>query len=276
MIVRNEARDIAEWIAFHAEAGFDTQLIFDNLSTDGTDRIVRNAARHYDIRFHAWENQSARTQLLAYEAACTAYKLEFDWIAFIDSDEYLVTHTGEKINAMLARYDGWSAVAINWAIYGANGHEDFPEGLVTDNFTRRAEAGFFPNRHVKSIIRPRLAVACPSAHNFRMVEDRDGHYCDAAGNYMLWAIAPEVQGGVLRGVGRALPDYGTCRINHYFTRSRAHWMAKLSRGYASQWIHRDMSAFDEHNRNEVEDPIANRWSDRLQQAVGRLSAPVPA
>jgi glycosyltransferase involved in cell wall biosynthesis len=141
MIVRNEARDIAEWIAFHAEAGFDTQLIFDNLSTDGTDRIVRNAARHYDIRFHAWENQSARTQLLAYEAACTAYKLEFDWIAFIDSDEYLVTHTGEKINAMLARYDGWSAVAINWAIYGANGHEDFPEGLVTDNFHHPAAAG---------------------------------------------------------------------------------------------------------------------------------------
>ena len=44
MIVRDEARDILEWIAFHARAGFDAQVIFDNGSTDGTAELIQGRA----------------------------------------------------------------------------------------------------------------------------------------------------------------------------------------------------------------------------------------
>ena len=271
LIVRNEARDIAEWIAFHALAGFDTQIIFDNGSDDGTDRIIQAASRQYDIRFHSWENRSAAAQTLAYEAACTAYKLEFDWIAFIDSDEFLVTAAAEPVNQFLARYDGWSAIAVNWAVYGANGHIDYPPGLVTESFTRRADTGFFEARHVKSIIRPRLARGCPNPHYFHMAEDIDGHYCDPSGRYMLWVRSPETPGGVLRGVSRALPDYTHCRINHYFTRSRAHFLAKLKRGYPADLAVRKLEEFDIYDRNEIEDPMPPATLAALRHAVGRLA-----
>jgi glycosyltransferase involved in cell wall biosynthesis len=270
LIVRDEARDIDEWIAFHALAGFDSQIIFDNGSTDGTAERIQAAARHHDIRFHAWRDRSTASQVLAYDAACTAYKLEFDWIAFLDSDEFLVTADGAPVNRFLARFDGFSAVAVNWAIYGANGHEDFPPGLVVENFTRRAGESFFPARHVKSIIRPRLAERCVNPHYFSMREDMDGHYCDAQGRYMLWLRAPEAPGGVMRGVSRALPDYNSCRVNHYFTRSRAHFLAKLRRGYPSDVAVRRLDEFDEYNRNDVEDPIAARDLAALREAVARL------
>ena len=270
LIVRNEARDIQEWMAFHALAGFDTLIIFDNGSDDGTADLIRAAARRYDVRFHHWENRSQASQALAYEAACEAYKLEFDWIAFIDSDEFLVTTDDVPVNQFFARFEGWSAIAINWAVYGANGHEEFPPGLVVENFTRRADAAFFPARHVKSIIRPRLAVRCGNPHYFEMREDIDGHYCDPHGNYMLWMRAPEAPGGVLRGVSRAAPDYSVARINHYFTRSRAHWLAKLARGYPSDVAVRKMEEFDEYNRNEVEDLIALRRVDALRAEVAAL------
>jgi glycosyltransferase involved in cell wall biosynthesis len=271
LIVRNEARDIAEWIAFHALAGFDTQIIFDNGSDDGTDRIIQAASRQYDIRFHSWENRSAAAQTLAYEAACTAYKLEFDWIAFIDSDEFLVTAAGEPVNQFLARYDGWSAIAVNWAVYGANGHTDYPPGLVTESFTRRADTVFFEARHVKSIIRPRLARGCPNPHYFHMSEHIDGHYCDPSGHYMLWVRSPETPGGVLRGVSRAMPDYTHCRINHYFTRSRAHFLAKLKRGYPADMAVRKLEEFDIYDRNEIEDPMPPATLAALRHAVGRLA-----
>ena len=270
LIVRNEAAHILEWIAFHALAGFDTQIIFDNASDDGTAALIQHAAIQHDIRFHHWPNHSAQSQALAYEAACQAYRLEFDWIAFIDSDEFLVTADATPINALLARYEGWSAIAVNWAIYGANHHDEAPPGLVLENFTARAPATFFPARHVKSIIRPRLAVRCPNPHYFEMREDIDGHYCDTHGRYMLWLRAPESPDAVCRGVSRATPDYSVMRINHYFTRSRAHWLAKLRRGYPSDVELRKLEEFDIYNRNEVNDPIAARDLPALRAAVENL------
>ncbi len=270
MIVRDEARDILEWIAFHALAGFNTQIIFDNGSTDGTAELIQGARRHYDIRFHEWDNRTADSQVLAYKAACEAYKLEFDWIAFLDSDEFLVTADGSLVNDFLARFDTWSAIALNWAIYGSSGHDEAPDGLVVGAYTRRASPDFFPTHHVKSIIRPGFARGCPNPHYFDMLEFTDGHYCDARGQYMLWTRAPEAPGGVLRGVGRAAPDYSLCRINHYFTRSRAHWRAKLRRGYPSDFVVRKEAEFAAYDRNEVEDAIAMRGLDELEQAVMRL------
>lgn len=275
LIVRNEVRDIQEWIAFHALAGFDTQIIFDNRSDDGTAALIQAAARHHDIRFHDWDNRSAASQVLAYQAACQAYHLEFDWIAFLDSDEFFVTTEDIPVNTFLARYEGWSAVALNWAVYGANGHEAFPPGLVVETFTRRAPEDFFPARHVKSIVRPRLALRCANPHYFDMAEDIDGHYCDPAGSYMLWMRAPEAPGGTLRGVSRALPDYAIARVNHYFTRSRAHWAAKVRRGYPEDVAVRKMEEFATYDRNEVEDPIATRHLGALREAVARLRAEAP-
>ncbi len=274
LIVRNEARDIAEWIAFHAVAGFDTQIIFDNRSDDGTDRIVKAAAALHDIRYHHWQNSSAASQTLAYEAACEAYRLEFDWIAFVDSDEFLMLPDAEPMNAFLGRFDGWSGIALNWAIFGANGHEAYPEGLVLENFTRRAGRDFFPARHCKSVVRPRFVARCLNPHCFDLGGDRLGSYADARGRAMRWWPAPEL-GGILPGVSLDPPDYDGPRVNHYFTRSRAHWLAKLKRGYPSDMAVRKLAEFDVYNRNEEEDLSAAAWVDRVRSAMAPLQVASP-
>jgi glycosyltransferase involved in cell wall biosynthesis len=278
LIVRDEVRDIAEWIAFHAVLGFDTQIIFDNASTDGTDRIIKAAARLFDVRYHDWPNAQPRSQCLAYEAACSAYKLEFDWIAFLDSDEFLVPQDFVPINSFLDRYEAFSGIAIPWAIYGANGHEDYPGAPVLQSFTRRAAADFFPARHVKSIIRPGFARRCLNPHCFDLTGHTSGSYCDPQRRPMQWLPAPE-HGGILAGVTRDNPDYSAGRINHYFTRSRAHWRAKLRRGYPGVQDLRSDAEFAEYDRNEIEDPIALRYfpAVRLKRdAITELASLTPA
>ena len=275
LVVRNEVRDIAEWIAFHALVGFDTQIIFDNRSDDGTSAIIKSAAGLHDIRYHYWADGSTRSQVAAYEAACEAYKLEFDWIAFIDSDEFLLPAEDEPVNSLLARYEGWSGIAVHWAVYGANGHDDFPDGLVLDSFVTRAGPEFFPTRHVKSIIRPGFAARCLNPHCFDLRGDRLGSYCDTAGRTIQWWPAPEL-GGILPGVSLEAADYRVCRVNHYFTRSRAHWAAKLKRGYPSDVAIRRMAEFIEYDRNEVDDPIARRYLPALRLGVSRIEALLPA
>jgi len=266
LIVRDEARDIAEWIAFHALLGFDTQIIFDNQSMDGTAEIIKAAARLHDVRYHFWPNATQQSQVSAYEAACEAYKLEFDWIAFLDSDEFLIPTDDVPINQFLARFDGFSGVALHWAIFGANGHGDFPQAGVLESFTRRAQTDFFPARHVKCIIRPGFAGRCLNPHCFELRGDRLGSYCDANGQPMRWWPAPEA-GGLIPGLSHAEPDYTSCRINHYFTRSRAHWLAKLKRGYPSDVAVRKMEEFETYDRNEVEDRLALRYQNRLRAGI---------
>jgi glycosyltransferase involved in cell wall biosynthesis len=271
LIVRNEARDIAEWIAFHALVGFDTQIIFDNRSDDATPAIIQAAARQYDIRFHDWPNSSPRSQVLAYEAACEAYRAEFDWIAFVDSDEFVIPDEDMPINDYLARFDGFSGLAMPWAIYGSSGHEAFPEAMMLDAFAHRAPADFSAVRHVKCIIRPPFAGRCLNPHCFELRGNRRGSYCDTQGRAMQWQEAPE-WGGIIPGVARLPPDYGHGRINHYFTRSRAHWLLKLKRGYPSDHAIRKMEEFNEYDRNEVLDPIAHRYLDSMIEPLARLEA----
>jgi glycosyltransferase involved in cell wall biosynthesis len=273
LIVRNEARDIAEWIAFHALVGFDTQIIFDNRSDDATPAIIQAAAQIHDIRFHDWPDRTPRSQVLAYEAACAAYRLEFDWIAFVDSDEFVIPDEPVPINDYLARFEGYSGLAMPWAIYGANGHEDFPNAMVLESFDRRAAEDFSVVRHVKSIIRPTFAGSCLNPHCFELRGHRLGSYCDTQGRAMQWQAAPE-WGGIIPGVSSAAPDYAHGRINHYFTRSRAHWLCKLKRGYPSDHAIRKMEEFTEYDRNEVLDPIAHRYLPGLREALARLDAAI--
>ena len=272
LIVRNEARDIAEWMAFHKVAGFDAQIIFDNRSDDGTTEIVKAAATRLDIRYHHWPHSGPDSQVMAYEAACTAYRLEFDWIAFVDSDEFVVIAGGETVNAYLARFDGWSGVALNWAIYGSDGHTEFPDGLVLESFTRRARADFFPARHVKSIIRPGFAARCLNPHCFDLRGHHLGSYATPRQKAMHWWPAPEL-GGILPGVGLEVPDYRTARVNHYFTRSRAHWLAKLKRGYPSDVAIRKMAEFDEYDRNDLQDAIPEVVIDAVREEINRMGKP---
>jgi len=270
LIVRNERRDIAEWIAFHALAGFDTQIIFNHSSDDGTDLVIRFMARHYDIRIHDWQDHSAQSQLNAYNAALSAYRLEFDWLAFLDSDEFFIPAHEEPVNNFLERYQDWSGIAIPWAVYGSNGHVGYPPKLVIESFTRRAPENFFPSHHVKSIIRPRFAAAAVNPHCFDLAGHIAGSYCDLAGATIRWWPAPE-RGGVLPGVLADLPDYSIARVNHYFTRSRAHWQAKIKRGYPSDMVVRKEEEFAHYDRNEILDPIALRYVPRLREARSRLN-----
>ncbi len=89
---------------------------------------------------------------------------------------------------------------------------------------------------------------------------------------MQWWPAPEL-GGILPGVSLDVPDYATARINHYFTRSRAHWAAKLRRGYPSDVAIRKAAEFDTYNRNDIADPLPPARLAALRAALATLNPP---
>ena len=252
LYVRDEADDIAEWLAFHHVVGFDHILVFDNGSRDGTRQVVRQAAAHASITLVPWPVSDRRAQLLAYRAGLWLLR-SFDWVAFLDSDEFL-TPTGEaSIRAVLAEREAASGVAVNWAIFGSSGHDAAPDGLVIDAFRRRSLDGFDDNRVVKSIVRPKGARPL-NPHAFTV----PGRYVRPGGADMAWER---------EALTRGPPDYGLLQVSHYFTRSREHWRRKMARGYRD--IVRPADAFAHYDRNDVEDLTTARFAPAVREELAR-------
>jgi len=256
-LVKDEERYIAEWIAYQLAIGFDTVLLLDNGSTDRTKQIATAFSGRHDVRVFDWPMRIPGFQLRAYEFVVRQAEGEFAWMAFFDTDEFLVMDDSATLKECLSALPGMAAVAVSWAMFGSSGHRDPPPGLVIENYLHRGAADFKPNRHVKSIIRPELMKATIHPHAFEM----DGAYADLAGRPVHWD-----EPGILAGT----PDYVGGKLHHYFTRSWADWLAKLRRGNPNRT--RSEEEFYIYDRNEVFDDKAAALAPRVNAIAASMAA----
>jgi len=242
-IVKNEERHIAEWLGWQFLAGFDTVLLYDNASTDRTVEVARGLAARFDIRIVDWPASTPDYQGLAYTHAARSLAGQYDWVAFFDTDEFLVLDDGLNLKTLLAGRPE-PAVGVHWAIFGSSGHHTMPGGWVTTAFLHRSGPEFAPNRHFKSIIRPERMLRYYNPHAFDCGAD-------------IVTLSGRRLNQEMPGYVADAPDYTLGRLHHYFTRSRAQWEAKLARGYPD--VTRAMSDFEAYDRNEVfDDQAASR------------------
>ena len=267
-IVKNEAPYIAEWIAYQLSLGFDTVILYDNDSTDSTVVEIRRFQSHCDVCLIEWPDTEPGSHRRAYENAIQLFKAEFDWLAFFDTDEFLVLES--DLRPTLAARQGAASIIVQWAMFGSSGHQARPLGLVIENYTQRSEPGFDSNRHFKSIINPRLILKCINSHHFQPKShfrfwkwDIAYPITDLAGRHIDidWAVP---------GTTMRSPDYKGGKLHHYFTRSYADWQAKVERGYEKGTRRRPMGDFHAYDRNEIFDDSAARRADDVRKILSRL------
>jgi glycosyltransferase involved in cell wall biosynthesis len=242
-IIKEEERDVLEWMLFHVAIGFDAIILYENGSEDRTYEVAKRAGYLFDLRLIKWPEKFS--QLAVYDHAYKNYGREFDWLCVIDSDEFVVPVRDRNIKRFLGTMDRHAAIAANWALYGSSGHIEIPSGLVVENFLSRAALDFGGNRHVKSFVRPEAIQSVHNPHVFRL--DARFSYVDVLGYPCTW---------VKNGKFEQCVGQDVCRINHYFTKSREHYAIKLARGNANGGVRPDM--FRQNDRNDVYDPIIPR------------------
>lgn len=235
-IAKNEGRYFDEWIAHHAAQGVSKFYIYDNESSDDTRTVLLPYIERglVEYRFIPGERQ----QLNAYQDCLDRHRFDARWIAFIDIDEFIVPKLHSTAVDFLRGMERFTAVEINWLIFGSSGHEKRIAGGVMQRFTRHSLPDYEQNRLVKSIVNPTRILAFFGAH--RAVR--------------LFGKAADATGTVVKKSFWHRPPAGQdiIRIHHYAVKSREEFLEKRERGRARPGSLRNEAYFKRYDKNEVE------------------------
>jgi O-antigen biosynthesis protein len=251
---KDEGADLTEWVAYHRVIGVDHFVLYDNESSDDGASLL--LASSFKSHVTVIPMAGRPVQQLAFKHFIDFYAHNCDWVAFIDIDEFIHPINTDSIKGLLSRYDGFSAVLLNWLTFGPNGHIKRPNGLVIENYTQRLPDDDIVNRHVKSLVRTsHLLGLMGTAHVF----DTAGQACNSRAEP---APKEPIQQNVCHDV--------IC-VNHYYTKSRADWDLKQKRGrpdVPELRVDPQYATFSQYDQaSVVSDKRITRFADKLKQML---------
>ncbi|NJM82816.1 MAG: glycosyltransferase family 92 protein [Tabrizicola sp.] len=258
LTVRNEGAFLLEWLAHHRACGFTDFLVFSNDCTDGTDRMLdRLQAMGWLAHIVNDGPHDEGPQWAALKAADQHPLVRgADWILFLDIDEFVNIHVGDRtVRALLAALPEATAIPLTWRLFGNAGIVAFEDRPVTATFTRAAPAVLhWPWRAAlfKTLFRNdgtygKLGVHRPrSPDRTRLADQR---WFDGSGRRLPAAYHTT---RIFSDFGR--DNYGLAQLNHYALGAMEAYVVKCDRGRAN----RESSAFDmgywvERNFTQAED-----------------------
>lgn len=154
-IFQNEAPFLQEWIEFHRLVGVEHFVLYDNLSDDGSTKILALYCRAGLVTLIPWPISFEEfAQARAYNDCLRQFGENFRWLALLDVDEFLLSPVSRDLPSVLEDYRDCPGIVVNWQVYGSSGHTLSPAGLVTENFLCRAPAQWVRNMRTKTILNP--------------------------------------------------------------------------------------------------------------------------
>ena len=249
-IFKNEKPYLQEWLEFHRMVGVEKFYLYNNISTDDFLEVLQPYIDNGLVDLVDWPYPSP-CQLQAYTNCIEKLKGQKLWVAFIDLDEFLFAPCADKVTDILNQLPIACAVGVNWMCFGSGGLEKYDDRPLTERFHLRCNENNWENTHIKSIIRMDQNVRVGGDPHYFQVEK---------GTYNENGVA--ISGPWSPHTSRLL------RINHYKTKSREEWIARIEKGkadnpgYQLNWKH-----FDCVNTFEVDDRTIQRFLPELKNKI---------
>lgn len=213
-------RFIAEWVEWHDYIGFDKLYVLDHFSEKRLEYShpklkIFHATSHLDEmnRFPNIGSPQFKYNAMSWWWQYLINYERWDWMAFIDSDEFVMFDKGNSLPNLLKG----DAVALNWKNFGPDDYEKDPDNTLK-SYTKCSR------HHATKVIAKKSAL----------VADHDD-----VQNCHLPALKPEAV--FVNSSGRELPhrpytadeayhqgfsSWDDIWINHYHLRSREDWFRK--------------------------------------------------
>lgn len=156
-VARYENDYLPEWIKYHLDLGFDKIILYDNNDPDDLSLYALLKEHELEDKVEVIDYRGRKSfQLEAYNCCYRDYGGSFDWIAYIDVDEFLTfgrEANYKNINDYLADAVNADVIEVNWMIYADNGQSIKQPGGVIERFPNPNPLDNPINDHVKSIVR---------------------------------------------------------------------------------------------------------------------------
>ena len=233
LAVKDEHKDLREWVDYHRGIGVSKFYIFDNNSSKPLLSELTDYIQEELVQYHYIIGRSmAHPQFEIYNRCLQLYRNYHTFMGFIDADEYIVIPGKQPIAEVLKPYAAYGGLVMNWRQMGPSGHVQRPEGGILANYWKCFEEDSDNNKHVKSIVVTAHALAPFGAHAFK---------------YNPGFSAVNVRFEPVNGPFSSPPDWSKIFLYHYVTRSREDYQAKMVRG-SGAGNHKPASWFDQVDR----------------------------
>lgn len=227
-IFQNDARYLKEWIEFHKLIGVEHFWLYNNCSTDNYAEVLEPYRAAGIVELINWPRKSNglvhwnRIQCEAYMDAVSRAKSFSNWLAIIDTDEFLFSPKTDSVPEILKGYKKAGAVGVNWLGFGTSHVKQLYTGRpMVEQLIYRGKLDDTWHRHVKCVVNPRRVASVVSPH---------------FPGLMLGYNMVTTQKTIFHGPYSPVIDYSILRLNHYWTRDEEYLNStKLYRG--DSWGH---------------------------------------
>lgn len=220
-IAKDEGPYIDQWLDYHFKLGFDKAVVYrNNWEYENNDSRV-------DVHLVSGGNAQSHV----YGDFLGKYRKRFWWVAFIDLDEFIVLHKHKNIEELLFEYDDVQALAINWALYGSNGHKKVVNNNydVLTRFTRRGNEEDHKKIKAKGTIKTLV---------------RYTNKTRGMGSHNCFGITHTLRREeIFEKPNTPKIDWEIAQINHYWIKSLEEAERKMNRGRATTSVKRDWNEF---------------------------------
>lgn len=212
-IIKNEHKYLKEWIDYNLSIGFTGIHLWEDVGSDSHFEITEPYGNQVCLHPYSEVDDYA---LPEYGGTChqdrmishflAHYREEFDWVAFIDPDEFITFDQDWDLEKLISRVGSLnSGIYLRWIMYGASGRIEAPtEGTVFTNYPYRC---YDELRHltwkVKSLVNLKQAKKMLNNH---IVQDG----VTTLGVPSLVAVTSD-----------------RAKVNHYYTKSWEDWAWKI-------------------------------------------------
>ena len=225
LICKDEEDYIDEWIRYHELAGVRHFYIYDNGSSDRTIAKARTHNRNgTTVIVHPWTLKASAGQCLvlpqeaAYVHATLCYGHKHRWMAFIDTDEFIVPRQHGTIVEALERLNEHSNISMHWSQFGHCGHETKPSEPCAFAYMLKHQPYAHHNHHFKCIVAP-SKLSQISIHFFSTIDMGTTTSNDKG----------QVEENLSRPSAAGFISNEFLQVNHYRTKSKEEHNAKLQR-----------------------------------------------
>ena len=160
-ILFTNARDednILEWVSHHLNLGFSHIYIFDHKSIISLDFILNKIPKDL-ITIKRINIDIIKTHLMK-EAYKIAIKTKFNWMLYLDCDEFLTLNNEIHINNFLIKYKDYDQIGINWLLFGSNNLNTIinKDKTIIESYTK-CEGVL--NQHIKCFLNLNMIIKNP-------------------------------------------------------------------------------------------------------------------